>query len=188
MPITVIYGAMFSGKSKYLVELTNEYKEHLEKFVCFKPIIDKRFNKENEIVSRAGISTPAVLLDLDFSIKDIEKHINQKTEIVILDEIHFFHQQVIENLFNKYKNSKIAFYLAGLDTDFIGKEFEATKYALENADNELRLFSNCSATNCKNQATHNARLAKENQERILVGDKEYAPMCKEHWHEFTFSK
>ena len=48
--IELIYGSMFSGKTKLLIKRINEAQNNNHKIMVFKPKIDIRYNKE-KIVS-----------------------------------------------------------------------------------------------------------------------------------------
>lgn len=181
--LIVIHGTMFTGKSTKLLELYNEAKLDKNKKVgLYKPAIDTRFD-ENKIITH----DKKYSVDVDYRIPEAGmRHffknciVNDFTDIFI-DESNFFKssgsrsKNIVFSLFCLLIRG-VNITLAGLTKDFQNKDFGATKYLLENADEVIELQIKCQLCN-KNTAFHNQRLI-EDSSTVLVGDKNiYQARC-----------
>lgn len=174
--IEAIVGCMFSGKSEELIRRLKRLSYTKKSIIVFKPSIDKRWNRKNELVSRSGTAYAAypVLTPIEMREK------GEQYDVVGIDEAHFFVQSfitVIEDLRDAGKQVIVA----GLDMDFRGEPFEHIARVLALADSVIKLDAVC--IECGGRATLTQRLidgkpAPRNAERIQVGDDEYQARCR----------
>lgn len=174
--IEVIVGCMFSGKSEELIRRVKRLSYTKKSIIVFKPAIDKRWNRRNELVSRSGTAFAAypVLTPLEMREK------GDACDVIAVDEAHFFVQSfitVIEDLRDAGKQVIIA----GLDMDFRREPFEHMARVLAIADSVLKLDAVC--IHCGGRATLTQRLidgkpAPYNTQRIQIGDDEYQARCR----------
>lgn len=174
--IEIIVGCMFSGKSEELIRRLKRLSYTKKSIVVFKPAIDKRWNRRNELVSRSGTAFSAypVLTPMEMREK------GDAYDIIAIDEAHFFVQSfitVVEDLRDAGKQVLIA----GLDLDFRREPFEHMARMLALADSVVKLDAVC--VECGGRATLTQRLingqsAPRNAERIMVGDEEYQARCR----------
>lgn len=168
--ITVYTGPMFSRKTAFLVA---KYERSLiaeRKTVAFKPDIDKRFGSD-AIESRNAGSITNVM-----QIEDLSEILKVDAQDYFIDEFQFLNGdiQIIQKLAAKGKN----FYITGLDMTAEGKPFALMRDLLCIADEIEKLTAIC--VDCKGDATHSFFLGKKSSD-ILVGNKEYIPLCRECW-------
>lgn len=173
--IEAIVGCMFSGKSEELIRRLKRLSYTKKKIIVFKPAIDKRWNRRNELVSRSGAAFSAypVLTPLEM----LEK--SKGYEIVGIDEAHFFDFSFLSTL-HGLREMGAHVIIAGLDMDFRAEPFEHMAHILAIADAVVKLDAVCIM--CGGRATLTQRLingkpAPRSAERFLVGDDEYQARC-----------
>src|SRR5690554_2354455 len=111
--IEVISGCMFAGKTEELIRRINVLSYAKQNILVFKPAIDNRYSDE-KIVSHAGSSVQSIVVKES---KDILGYIKEDTDVVAIDEVQFFDNDIIkvtEHLAMLGKRVMVA----GLDTDF----------------------------------------------------------------------
>jgi len=177
--VELICGSMFSGKSEELIRRVRRATyAHLD--VCvFKPAIDNRYD-ETAVVSHDGRTTIAK------SIKDaaeILEEIKPDVEIVAIDEVQFFNNNVID-VIEELVRRDIRVIVAGLDMDFRGVPFEPVPQLMALSESVTKLNAICPL--CGSPASRTQRLidgkpASYDDPVILVGASEsYEPRCRHH--------
>ncbi len=175
--IEIITGPMYCGKSEELIRRINRVKIAKQKIKVFKPIIDNRYDKNN-VVSHNGKSIEAISVDHP---EEIFNKIDDSIDVVAIDEIQFFHPDVVE-ICEKLANNGIRVILAGLDRDFRGESFEPVPELMARAEYVDKLHAIC--VECGEPATRTQRLidgepASYDDEVILVGAEEvYEARCR----------
>lgn len=178
--IEIICGSMFAGKSEELIRRVKRLEYAKKNILVFKPSIDNRYS-ETEIVSHSLYKTKAININCS---QDILKYITDDVEAIIIDEVQFLDEnliEIVENLANQGKR----IILAGLDKDFKGDPFGIMPLLLARAEIVTKLTAICSV--CGKPATRTQRIvngtpAKYNDPLILVGATEsYEPRCR-HCH------
>ena len=177
--IEIITGPMFAGKSEELIRRLRTLSYAHKKIVSFKPAIDDRYDK-TKIASHDGEMFDAYAIT---SAKDIYQFVDDKTEVVAIDEVQFFGTEVadiIEDLADK----GMRVICAGLDLDFRGEPFGPMPTLLSRAEFVTKLSAACTICGCA--ATRTQRLIDGNPANyddpvILVGAKEsYQARCRKH--------
>ena len=175
--IEIITGPMYCGKSEELIRRINRVKIAKQKVKVFKPIIDNRYDKSN-VVSHSGKSIEAVSVDHP---EEIFKKIDEDTDVVAIDEIQFFHHDVVE-ICEKLADRGVRVILAGLDRDFRGEPFNPVPELMAMAEYVDKLHAIC--VSCGEPASRTQRLidgrpASYDDEIILVGAEEvYEARCR----------
>ena len=178
--LEVIVGPMFAGKSEELIRRINRLKYAKKNYVVFKPKIDNRYS-ENEVCSHQLRKEPSIIIE---KAKEILEHVNQDTEVVCIDEVQFFDDEIIEIIDYLANNGKRVI-VAGLDMDFKGDPFMVVAKLLAKAEYVTKLTAICAV--CGKEATMTQRLisgepAKRTDPVVLVGASEsYEPRCR-HCH------
>lgn len=116
--LTVITGPMFSGKSIELIRQVNRHKVAGKRVIVFKYSADNRYS-QTEASSYDGLSTwavPATTSD------DISSRVEADHEVIVIDEIQFFDDPIIELLLGYVVSGKEVI-VAGLNLDFRAKPF-----------------------------------------------------------------
>lgn len=175
----LICGSMFSGKSEELIRRVRRTQFARQNTVVFKPAIDNRYAEE-AVVSHNGTSVVAKSI---VKSTDIFDHINQELDVIAIDEIQFFDDNIV-NVAQELADRGYRVILAGLDQDFRGEPFGPVPALLSLAENITKLQAVCSV--CGSPASRTQRLinhepANYDDPIILVGASEsYEPRCRHH--------
>ncbi len=184
--IEVITGPMFAGKSEELIRRIRTLKYANKNIKCFKPSIDNRYS-ETEIASHAGGKYKAYAVK---SSKEIDEYVTENTDVVAIDEIQFFNDDILP-LIDKYADSGKRVIVAGLDMDFRGEPFGIMPALLAKAEFVTKLSAACKV--CGKGATRTQRIingkpANYEDPIIVVGANEcYEARCRRH-HEVPHKK
>ncbi|KSU81821.1 thymidine kinase [Fictibacillus enclensis] len=179
--VEVICGSMFSGKSEELIRRVRRAKYGKLEVQVFKPVIDNRYSEES-VVSHNG--TAVIAKPVEKSV-DILKKVSPDTEVVAIDEIQFFDEDVI-SVVQELADHGIRVIVAGLDQDFRGEPFGPMPKLMALAETVTKLQAICMV--CGSPASRTQRLingkpASYDDPIILVGASEsYEPRCR-HCHE-----
>lgn len=176
--IEVIVGPMYSGKSEELIRRIRRAKIAKQKVQVFKPDIDIRYSKD-EVASHCGEREGAIPIK-DSS--DILKLLKKDTQVIAVDEVQFFDNDIVDVLMKISDNNKRVI-CAGLDMDFRGEPFGPVPNLMAVAEFVDKLQAICMV--CGNPATRTQRLingkpANYNDPTVLVGAKEsYEARCRQ---------
>jgi len=179
--LEVICGCMFAGKTEELIRRINVLSFAKKNIIVFKPKIDNRYS-DTEIVSHAGTHVPCVVVS---NAKEILEHIKEDTEVVAIDEVQFFDEDIVD-VCEYLADKGLRVMVAGLDKDFRGEPFGVLPELLTRAEFVTKLTAVCAK--CGAPATRTQRLvdgkpASFEDPIVLVGAVDhYEPRCR-HCHE-----
>lgn len=177
--IEVICGSMFSGKSEELIRRVRRAQFARQNIVVFKPSIDNRYSDEN-VCSHNG--NQIIAISISNSI-DIFKHVTFETDLVAIDEIQFFDENIVEVVV-QLANKGYRVVVAGLDLDFRGVPFGSVPSLMAMAESVTKLQAVCHV--CGSPAWCSQRLvdgkpAPYDGSIIQVGAAEsYEARCRHH--------
>lgn len=181
--IEVICGCMFAGKTEELIRRINVLSYARKNILVFKPQIDDRYST-TEIASHAGSKVPCIVIS---EAKEILNHVNYDTDVVAIDEVQFFDEDVVD-ICEYLADSGLRVMVAGLDKDFRGEPFGVLPDLLTRAEFVTKLTAvcaKCGAPATRTQRIINGKPASFNDPIVLVGAKEaYEPRCR-HCHEIV---
>ena len=181
--IEVICGCMFAGKTEELIRRINVLSYARKNILVFKPKIDDRYST-TEIASHAGSKVPCIVIS---EAKEILDHMNYDTDVVAIDEVQFFDEDVVD-ICEYLADSGLRVMVAGLDKDFRGEPFGVLPDLLTRAEFVTKLTAvcaKCGAPATRTQRIINGKPASFNDPIVLVGAKEaYEPRCR-HCHEIV---
>lgn len=181
--LEVICGCMFAGKTEELIRRINVLSYARKKILVFKPKIDDRYST-TEIASHAGSKVPCIVIS---EAKEILNHVNYDTDVVAIDEVQFFDEDVVD-ICEYLADSGLRVMVAGLDKDFRGEPFGVLPDLLTRAEFVTKLTAvcaKCGAPATRTQRIINGKPASFNDPIVLVGAKEaYEPRCR-HCHEIV---
>lgn len=181
--LEVICGCMFAGKTEELIRRINVLSYARKNILVFKPKIDDRYST-TEIASRAGSKVPCIVIS---EAKEILNHVNYDTDVVAIDEVQFFDEDVVD-ICEYLADSGLRVMVAGLDKDFRGEPFGVLPDLLTRAEFVTKLTAvcaKCGAPATRTQRIINGKPASFNDPIVLVGAKEaYEPRCR-HCHEIV---
>lgn len=169
--IEVVCGSMFSGKTQELIRRLRLAQIARQKVVTFNSALDVRYGK-NHIISHDKWKIPCLPVK---TAKDILDKVAAETQVVGIDEVHFFDPGVIE-VCETLADSGRRVIVAGLDQDYRGQPFEITARLMAIAEFVTKNLAICVV--CGNPANRSQRLT-HTKKRISVGaaDK-YEARCR----------
>ncbi|MGQ8965573.1 thymidine kinase [Bacillus subtilis] len=177
--LELICGSMFSGKSEELIRRVKRATYAKQEVRVFKPVIDNRYS-EAAVVSHNGTSMTSYAIS---SAADIWDHISESTDVITVDEVQFFDQEIVEVL-SSLADKGYRVIAAGLDMDFRGEPFGVVPNIMAIAESVTKLQAVCSV--CGSPASRTQRLidgkpASYDDPVILVGASEsYEARCRHH--------
>ena len=176
--IEVICGCMFAGKTEELIRRIKTFEYANKKIIVFKPKIDNRYSKD-EVASHAGSKVKSHPIS---KAEEIFKYLKDE-EIIAIDEVQFFDEQIIDICEYLANNGKRVM-VAGLDMDFRGEPFKPMPKLLAVSEHITKLQAVCSVCGSPSSRTQrliNGEPAKVDDPIILVGANEsYEPRCRAH--------
>lgn len=176
--IEVICGVMFSGKSEELIRRIKRAIIAKQKVQVFKPDIDNRYDPL-AINSHSGFKIEAITIKQTANLTDM---IDEDTDVVAIDEIQFFHEDIISQIEDLAKQGKRVI-LAGLDLDFKGEPFGLMPQIMciaEYVDKLHAICVKCCSPATRTQRLINSKPAHYHDPIILVGASEsYEPRCRD---------
>ena len=162
---------MFAGKSEELIRRIRRASIAHKRVQVFKPSIDTRYSA-GEIVTHGDVRMRSEDVS---SAGEILARIDPGTEVIGIDEVNFFGQDLVE-VADQLADSGRQVIVAGLDTDFLGRPFPPMPDLLAIAESITKVLAIC--MRCGAPAKHSQRLV-ESDELILVGAGEaYEARCR----------
>jgi thymidine kinase len=159
--IEVICGSMFSGKSEELIRRVRRARIARQRVQVFKPALDTR-DGDDEIASHSSMRLDAETME---SSDAILRAVDDRTDVVGIDEVQFFDVGVVE-VIDKLANMGKRVIVAGLDQDFLGRPFEPMPQIMAIAEYVTKTLAVCSR--CGAPANRSQRLVPDDG-RVLVG-------------------
>lgn len=169
--IEVYCGPMKAGKSRELLKRIDQYEYQGKKVLIFKPTFDTR---DNVLKSRFLNSQKECIF-----IKNTSELFDYDADIFVIDELQFFNEEVVYDLFKLTKDKIII--CAGLDTNHFGLPFSNVGDVLAIADKVHKLYSICEIDGCYEKARYTQRL--DGNDGIIVVDSgsNYTVRCLKHF-------
>lgn len=178
--LEVITGCMFAGKTEELIRRVRILQYAKKKIVIFKPSIDDRYS-EVDVVSHSGESIQAFAIEKASQILDL---IEEDTEVVAIDEVQFFDDEIIK-ICDHLANNGVRVMVAGLDLDFRGEPFSVMPHLMTQAEFVTKLTAvcmQCGAPATRSQRYVNGKPANYDDPVVMVGaDESYEAVCR-HCH------
>jgi thymidine kinase len=173
--IEVICGPMFSGKTEELIRRLRRARFARQSVEIFKPSVDDRYAR-HEVVSHSSQRVEAVPLPSASSILEV---VDPDTEVVGIDEVQFFEDEVLE-VADALAAEGRRVVLAGLDTDYTGRPFEPVPALMARAEYVTKLLAIC--VRCGSPANRSLRVG-SGTTRVEVGARDrYEAVCRTCHH------
>lgn len=176
--IELICGSMFSGKTEEMIRRLRRAEIARQQVQAFKPAIDQRYHVE-KVTSHNGLHFEAQPVA---SAADILTAVDPATDVVGIDEVQFFDDDVVE-VCEKLAQTGKRVICAGLDMDFRGVPFGPIPALMARAEDVDKLHAICVV--CGNEASRTQRLiegrpAAFDDPVVLVGAAEvYEARCRQ---------
>ena len=173
----LITGPMSCGKTEELIRRLVRARIAKKKIKIFSPAIDTRA-PENCIESRNGSNKEAIKIN---SAIEILEHVSDEDEVIAIDEMQFFDDEIVEVVLKLIKSNKKVIG-TGLDLDFKEDPFGPMGQLFCYADKVDKLTAICmkcgSEFGSRTQRLINGKPADRTSPLIMVGGEEsYEARC-----------
>lgn len=175
------YGQMNASKSAQLLMTAHNYEEQGRRVLIFSPSIDERYGKR-KVVSRIGISKPAIPINNDLNIISTVK--NEMPDCVLVDEAQFLLEGNILDFVYIVDELNIPVICYGLLRDYRAKLFEGSEALLRFADKIEEIKTICTYCNKKATMILKFKAGKpvyEGDQIEIGGNELYKSVCRKHW-------
>ena len=175
------YGVMGSSKTANALMKKFNFEERGKRVLFLKPSLDTR-NGKTLIKSRIGLSSEAIFLDRNVSIKNTIPE-NENYDIIMVDEAQFLSSDQVDEL-REMADNGIMVMCYGLKTDYTDHLFEGSKRIIEVCDTMREIQSMCSR--CGTKAIINARhrdnkIVYQGEIIDIGGEDKYITLCHKCW-------
>ncbi len=172
--LEVISGPMFSGKSEELIKRIRRAQIAKRRAQIFKHGIDARYDATN-IVSHSQQSMPGIAVS---QAADILALVDDRTELVAIDEGQFFDDGIVE-VASRLANQGKRVIVAGLDLDYRGHAFGPMPTLLCHAEYVTKQLAICMA--CGDPANFTQRLTGSTDQIVVGASETYEARCRRHF-------
>ena len=167
--LEVIYGPMFSGKSRELIRRLEESGRAGARVAAFKSHLDVRHDADC-ISSHDGLRYPCHPIQRGDEIREA----GLAADVIGIDEAQFFGEELVDSCLALVDSGKRVI-VAGLHEDYRGLPFEPIPTLIRHADEAYMLIAVCAV--CGAGAVHTHRIIPVG-ERVVVGAREtYEARC-----------
>ena len=177
--VILITGAMFSGKSKKLIDIIDSYEAQNKKVLKFKPKRDKR--DLGVIRSRDYEKEHWAYLIGDGYAPVFKKGFFDTIDLIVVDEAQFLDIRAVRYLIGLGQGYNVPVILSGLNKDFRGNTFVPIALLRKYSTHEIKLNAKCFC--CNHYTATQTRRVIDNVitlkgKQILCGDSEsYISVC-----------
>ncbi len=172
--IEVICGPMFSGKSEELIKRIRRAQIARRRVQIFKHDSDARYDATS-IVSHSQQSLPGIAVS---NVNDILQLVNDRTELVAIDEGQFFSADIVD-VVNKLGNQGKRVIVAGLDLDYRGRPFGPMPQLMCTAEYVTKQLAICMT--CGDPANFTQRLIPSTDQIVVGASETYEARCRRHF-------
>ncbi len=184
------YSAMDAGKTLDLLKVAYNYQDRGQQTLVITSAVDRRAG-DNKVKSRIGFDKEAISVQLNDNLFELIKsqYAQQKFACVLVDEVHFFSPQQIEQLSDVVDYLNIPVICYGLRSDYRGQPFPAASVLLAIADTleEVKTICHCGKKANFNMLIRDGKVVKDGSQVIVddeqlkaISSKEIA-LCRKHW-------
>ena len=184
MPLYLIVGPMFSGKTSRLIQI---YREHCNRFPDDTPLLINH-KMDAERYSADDMLTHDNDSERCYGVSDLNtvQYNPKKTRAIFINEAQLFNglKKWVLNVLNNAETTDI--YLCGLDSDFkierFGELLDLVPYAIK----VIKLQGKCYTEGCQNPSMFTHRITRDTQQ-IIIGTDNYIPVCRKCYIDFNQS-
>lgn len=184
------YSAMDAGKTLDLLKVSFNYQDRGLNTLILTSAIDKRAGY-NKVKSRIGFDHEALSTSLSDNLFELVKKETSKLNIscILVDEIHFFSVEQVDQLSDVVDYLKIPIICYGLRTDYCGRSFPTAARLLTIADSieELKTICHCGKKATYNMLIRDGVVVKDgdaivvDDDSLKALDTKYMSVCRNHW-------
>lgn len=190
------YSAMDAGKTLDIIKVAFNYNDRGQNTLILNSAMDNRAGL-NKIKSRIGFDSDAYSINHNDNIYQIiqDKFLQQNLACILVDEIHFFTIEQIDQISDIVDYLKIPVICYGLRTDYCGRSFPAAARLLAIADTieELKTICFCGKKATYNMLIKNNIVVKDGEmfvtddDDLKLQDTRYTSVCRLHWKQSKFN-
>ncbi len=170
--ITLILGCMFSGKTTELIRRIRMLPP--DRVAAFKHAIDQRYRPDC-LITHGGDNVPCAPVT---STAEVIKRLNPRIQTVVIDEAHFFSEQIVA--FSREMAARgLCVVITALDLDSWGRPFPVIETLRGIADQVHIQKAACAK--CAAPADHTQRLTPIVDGNLVGGPESYEPRCATCW-------
>lgn len=162
---------MFSGKSEELIRRMTRFKIARIPIQTFKPALDDRY-ATHEVVSHSALSVEAQPVA---GSEELLKAVDDKTEVVGIDEGQFFDDGLIDVVEQLAAAGKSVI-VAGLDQDYLGRPFEPIPSLMLRAEYVTKALAVCHR--CGGSGMFTQRVIESDELVVLGSQGAYEARCR----------
>jgi thymidine kinase len=171
--VELICGCMFSGKTTRLLELLRS--EPAPAILIVKHDKDRRYS-HSRVMTHNGNGCSAVGVA---HAADIITHVADATEVVAIDEGHFY-DATLPEVCRQLASAGKRVIVTALDLDMWGRPFPVIEKLKQGAGVAMRMeHATCAA--CGQPATHTYRKTPIIARQLVGGAEDFEPRCKNCW-------
>ncbi|MDR0885068.1 MAG: thymidine kinase [Clostridiales Family XIII bacterium] len=180
------YSTMNAGKTLELIKVAYNYEERGKHVLTLTPSVDNRYGG-GKVVSKAGISRPAVMIDDETNLIELYLKVDAVTKVdcVLIDEGQFLKKHHVLQLTEIVDSFDTPVMVYGLKNDFRNELFEGSYYLLVYADKIEEIKTICW---CGRKATMVARVVdgkfiRTGNQIEIGGNDKYVSLCRKHYND-----
>ena len=180
--VEIIAGPMFAGKTEELLRRVRWAVIAGRRVQVFTHRLDLRSGTDR-VASHAGLDHPSLVAG---SADDIRRAVQPETDMVAVDEAHFFGADLTE-VADRLARDGVVVVVAGLDVTFAGLPFEPLPSLMALAERVDKLTAIC--TLCGADAIYHTRVAPTHAAATEVvaehvgGGEKYQARCRHHFRQ-----
>ncbi|KAI9109068.1 hypothetical protein K1719_020023 [Acacia pycnantha] len=176
--VHVIVGPMFAGKTTSLLRRVKSEAENGRNVAMIKSSKDTRYAIDS-VVSHDGIKFPCwALPDLSSFRAKYGEDSYEKLDVIGIDEAQFF-DDLYDFCCKAADNDGKIVIVAGLDGDYLRRNFGSVLHIIPLADTVTKLTARCDL--CGKRAFFTWRKTQETQTELIGGADVYMPVCRFHY-------
>jgi thymidine kinase len=178
--LKIYTGCMFAGKTSKLLNKAKKLQILNKNFMFIKHSLHKDHQLSHDskgLIPQVTCKTclTPILQNISYKIHyfdSIQELLdNLKSDIILIDEVQFFKDL---HLIRDIVDFGCTVYLSGLDGDYKKEPFNDLLALISYSNKVKKLHAICK---CGNKAIFTKRIS-DNKERILIGDENYIPTCR----------
>ena len=182
MPLHLIVGPMFSGKTTRLIQTYREYCDRfsLDSLLLINHKMDaERYSADDMLTHDRDSERCCGVSDLN-----IIQYDPKKTQAIFVNEAQLFKglKQWVLTLLDSAENTDI--YLCGLDSDFKVERFGELLDLVPYATTIIKLQGKCSTEGCYRPSMFTHRITGDTAQ-VVIGTDNYIPVCRQCYKQYN---
>ncbi|KAF7831937.1 thymidine kinase a [Senna tora] len=176
--IHVIVGPMFAGKTTALLRRIKSERDSGRNVAMIKSSKDTRYAIDS-VVTHDGVKFPCwALPDLSLFRENYGHDSYEKLDVIGIDEAQFF-DDLYDFCCKAADNDGKTVIIAGLDGDYLRRNFGSVLHIIPLADTVTKLTARCEV--CGKRAFFTWRKTQQTQTELIGGADVYMPVCRYHY-------